>query len=99
MEEKHKGLALTVQGPQGLQEAAQHLMASRHLPRLLPWTPGCLTVTTSAGTAPWPLHCLLLISACPPELVPEWDGLFYRSPACWSFPTHPAPAFWAGCRG
>lgn len=51
-------------------------MASRHLPMQLLWTP---TIPNSAGMAPWSLHCLLLISAWPQDLVTEQEGLFCRS--------------------
>lgn len=70
-------------------------MASRHLLMQLSWTP---TIPNSAGMAPWPLHCLILISAWPPDLVTEQEGFFCRSLACWPFPVQLASGFLAGCR-
>lgn len=77
-------------------EAAQHLTASRLLFMQWLWTQ---TIPSSAGLASWPLHCLIFVSAWPPGLVTEQEGLFCWSLGCWSFPAHPASGFLAGCRG
>lgn len=84
VEEKHEGLAYTVlQFHRLYAEAAQPLMESRHLLMQLTWTP---TIPNSAVMAPWVLHCLRLMSAWPPDMVTDQEGLFCRSLACWSLP-------------